>query len=184
MDLKERILTIMPFYQNGSSAAATFRAFKTQKNLHDNPFSLSTVTRVVKKFEVTGSALDAPRAGRPSVSEKEIAIVGEAVGMCQGESARGYRFLRQVSAECDLPLFTVYKIMRPRLALRPYKPSFVMRDFLAKHFHERVIGCGFYWFWPPRSPDVTPCDFWFRAMLSTMSTVSTPSHWMNCSNAL
>jgi hypothetical protein len=39
--------------------------------------------------------------------------------------------------------------------------SHVTRDFLSEHFHERIIGRGFQWFWPPRSPDITPCDFWF-----------------------
>ena len=39
--------------------------------------------------------------------------------------------------------------------------SHVTRDFLSEHFHERIIGRGLQWFWPPRSPDITPCDFWF-----------------------
>lgn len=120
MDLKTRTLLIKLFYENGSSAAATLRAFKTLKNLHDDPFPRSTITRLVNKFEETGSVLDAPRAGRPSVNEEEIAIVREAVQKCAGENARGSCSLRQTSAECELPLSTVYKIMRSRLALRPY----------------------------------------------------------------
>lgn len=34
-------------------------------------------------------------------------------------------------------------------------------DFLKDNFGDRVISRTFDLFWPPRSPDLTPCDFWF-----------------------
>ena len=39
--------------------------------------------------------------------------------------------------------------------------SFIVRDFLNDQFPERWIGRGGPISWPPRSPDLTPLDFFF-----------------------
>lgn len=38
-------------------------------------------------------------------------------------------------------------------------------DFLKANFGDRIISRKCDWFWPPRSPDLTPCDFWFWGYL-------------------
>jgi hypothetical protein len=35
----------------------------------------------------------------------------------------------------------------------------ITKEFISSHFHHRVISRGFLHEWPPRSPDLTPCDF-------------------------
>ena len=38
-------------------------------------------------------------------------------------------------------------------------------DFLTSQFNNRLISRSCTHFWPPRSPDLTPCDFWFWGYL-------------------
>ena len=38
-------------------------------------------------------------------------------------------------------------------------------DFRRANFGDRIISRSCDWFWPPRSPDITPCDFWLWGYL-------------------
>jgi AraC-like DNA-binding protein len=95
------------------------------KNLHNDPFPVSTIIRLIIKFEETGSVIDLPRSGRPSLSESEIQIVKESVEKCKEESAGGKCSVRAVSQECGISKSCVHRIMKEELHLHPYKPSFV-----------------------------------------------------------
>ena len=57
------------FHENRKFAAQTVRAFKTLHKHRQDPFLISTVTRIIENIKAAGSVLHAPRSGRPSVSE-------------------------------------------------------------------------------------------------------------------
>ena len=40
-----------------------------------------------------------------------------------------------------------------------------MKDYLRATFGENIISQGFDFYWPPRSPDLNPCDFWLWGYL-------------------
>ena len=46
------------------------------------------------------------------------------------------------------------------------------RTFLNDHFRNRVIGKHFDWPWPPRSPDLTPADFYLWPVIKRNMYVS------------
>lgn len=48
----------------------------------------------------------------------------------------------------------------------PHTPRLV-KIFLQSHFGERIISRGFANAWPPRSPDLTPLDFWLWGFLKS-----------------
>jgi transposase len=64
MDLQSRISILKHYYKENESAAAALRAYKTEKGLKSDPFSLSTITRLIQRFEETGSVADRPHTGR------------------------------------------------------------------------------------------------------------------------
>jgi len=58
-----------------------------------------------------------------------------------------------------------------------------VRAWLANHFLGRWFGCLGLTKWPPRSPDLTSCDFFFVGVSHRRSTLNkTKKHKMNGSN--
>jgi Fe2+ or Zn2+ uptake regulation protein len=72
LDLQTRITLVRLFYENHSCAAAALRKFKSLHNLIKDPFSVTTVQRLLKKFESEGVVIDLPKSGRPSISDEVV----------------------------------------------------------------------------------------------------------------
>ena len=79
VDLKMRILLVRLYYENGSSAAAALRKFKTMNNLRDDPFPARFVERLINKFETHGVVTDLPKSGRPRTSDEQVQAVEESL---------------------------------------------------------------------------------------------------------
>ena len=58
-----------------------------------------------------------------------------------------------------------------------------VRHKLHEVFGNRVLGLGFRQEWPPRSPDLTPCDFFCGVASKTRYTLVHQLHWRYCENA-
>ena len=121
MDLQDRIELVKCFYSSGSSPRAALRQFKLKKGLVKDPFSLSTITRLISKFEETGSITDKPRSGRPSVDDSTVEEVEEAIAQTSESSSVGSTSVRRIANETGLGATTVHRIMRNHLRLFPYK---------------------------------------------------------------
>lgn len=78
--IEDRIKVIQEHYKNGQKIKKTFRALLDYFGRHGRP-NETTIGRLVRKFEATGSVGDAPRSGRPkSVRTPEnIAAVSASV---------------------------------------------------------------------------------------------------------
>ena len=72
LTVEDRVLLVKLYYSNGFSPKETIRKFKTTKNMKKDPFSLSTITKLVQKFNITGSVMDLPRSGRPSFDDEKV----------------------------------------------------------------------------------------------------------------
>ena len=120
LDLKTRILLVRLYYENGSSAAAALRKFKTLKGLRDDPFSARCVENLMHKFEEHGTVADLPRTGRPSIDEDKVLAVKESLETGQSSSQLSIFSARAVSRDTGIAKSTVLKIMKKRLSLRPY----------------------------------------------------------------
>ena len=78
LDSKTRVGLLRAFYQSGNSPSSGVRRYKTENNLRKDPYSVSTVTRLIDKFETFGCICDRPRSGRPSFSDERIEDEGAA----------------------------------------------------------------------------------------------------------
>ncbi len=75
----------------------------------------------MKKFEATGSVLDKPKSGRPSLQDDRAPAVEEA---CRNDETEiGCNSTRRISRSTNIPHTSVYRILRHKLHLYPYKFS-------------------------------------------------------------
>jgi transposase len=137
MDLKTRITLVRLYYENGSSAAAALRKFKTLHGYHNDPFPASSVQRLVAKFEDCGSVTDLPKSGRPSFSDDVTDAVQDTLQQGPSSSALPVFSARAVSRRTGIPFSTVRKAMKSRLHLRPYRVK-VLHELKDSDFDARV----------------------------------------------
>ena len=123
MDLPTRLRVIQLYYANSSSPIATLRAYKREKNLRNDPFSVQSVINLVAKFEKTYALHDKPRTGRPSLMEERGETVQDAVEELQAANPHGHASSAHIAAATDIPERSVRRILREHLGLFPYHLS-------------------------------------------------------------
>ena len=103
------------------SATGALRLYNTEKQLHKDAFLSRTVQRVADRFLETGSVDDNPRSGRPSTSTATAEAVDSCLHDLASQHPYGHASTRRVSQVTGIPHSTVYKVMRSKLKLFPYK---------------------------------------------------------------
>jgi hypothetical protein len=136
IDTQTRIMLVRLYYENGSSAAAALRAFKTFHHLRADPFSVTSIQRLMKKFESKGTVLDLDKSGRPSTGDDVVEEVQNVLEQGQSSSHMKIFSARAVSRESGLPKTTVLRALKTRLHMHPYHVRAVQelkeRDFQAR----------------------------------------------------
>ncbi|GAA51164.1 nephrin related [Clonorchis sinensis] len=99
---------------------AALRGYKTKHGLIKDPFTVSTITRLIVKFESTGSVLDFSGKGRKSLSDERAPVVQNAVERLQSQSTMASSSITQVSQLTGILRASVHRIMRCHLYLYPY----------------------------------------------------------------
>lgn len=114
--VQQRIQIIQLFYENGRSNKNVFRKLRDFYDRHNRP-NESTILRIVKKFEETGSVMDVktPIRHRPSRSQENIDAVRESV------EADPRMSIPRRSQELNIPKTTVWRILHKDLSLKAYK---------------------------------------------------------------
>jgi hypothetical protein len=169
MDLLTRIEIVQCYYSCGRSPTAALRQFKLQRGLVKDPFSQSSITRLITKFEETGSVTDKPRSGRPSVDDDTVLQVSEAVARSSASSSLGSTSVRVIAGEVGLGSTTVYKIMRSHLRLFPYKLR-LMQSLEATDKPQRMAFAEWLLSQPEKIPNILWSD---EANFSLDGTVNT-----------
>ncbi|KAA3669775.1 uncharacterized protein DEA37_0011692 [Paragonimus westermani] len=121
MDLQTRIQIVQYYYASQQSPTAALRLFKKQHGLVKDPFSITTITRLIERFEETGSVADRKRSGRPSADEGTVEKVSKVLEQTSAQSSLGSTSVRRISDECGISKTSVHRIMRNFLHLFPYK---------------------------------------------------------------
>ncbi|WP_370716200.1 hypothetical protein [Sphingomonas sp. IW22] len=95
----------------------------------------STIQRLVNKFRLTGSVLDAPRSGRPNIqSESLIQKMASSVIVNRSIS------VRRLSSETEVCPETCRKVLKKKLKMRPYKKS-SLYEIKESDYRKRVTFC-------------------------------------------
>jgi hypothetical protein len=124
MDTSVKVELVKLYYQNGSSASAALRSYKSAHGLKNDPFPPWTISRIVQHFEETGSVLDIPRPGRPSLQTSRMEVVQQALHE-SSSNALHISSVRHIADISGVPKSSVHAILRQKLRLYPYHLSFV-----------------------------------------------------------
>ncbi|GAA47813.1 hypothetical protein CLF_100832 [Clonorchis sinensis] len=116
----KRIEIVKLYYSLGVSATAALRGYKTKHGLIKDLFIVSTITRLIAKFDSTGFVLNFPGKGRKSLSDERAPIVQNAVEQLQSQSTMASSSITQVSQLTDIPRASKRSIIRRHLHLYPY----------------------------------------------------------------
>lgn len=141
--LSERVELVKLYYRNNRSCKVALRAFRDEHNLSrvSEPCSSRTLTRIVEKFEKTGSLLDKLRSGRPQTSQRKSEMVSQALGLISRRTRHGESSLREISALTGVARSTVHMLVRNVLALHPYRIRRLHR-LTRPDFHSRMVFAG------------------------------------------
>ncbi|GAA54921.1 hypothetical protein CLF_106129 [Clonorchis sinensis] len=112
MGVSTRIDIMKLYHSLGEGAIAALRGYKTKHGIIKDPFTVSTITGLIAKFESIGSVLDFPGKGRKSRSDERTPIVQNAVEQLQSQSTMASSSITQVSQLTGIPRASVHRIMR------------------------------------------------------------------------
>lgn len=128
----QRVLIVKTFYQSGESCAATVRRLRGTLGRNEAP-NESTVRRLMKKFEETGSVVDlkSPGRRRSARTEQNIEVVRDSVAVSPAKSIR--RRSQQLRLRCS----SVRRILRYDLKCHPYKIQLTQQLKVADHQKRR-----------------------------------------------
>lgn len=121
MDLETRIELVELYFSNDKSASAALRAYKVIHGCHRDPFSVSTISRLVQRFRETGSVNDKPKSGRPSLDEDREKIVADELEAQQENPEMGSASCRSISRRTGVPKSSVQRTLRHTMSLYPYR---------------------------------------------------------------
>ena len=108
MDVKMKIDLVRCYYANGNSPTAAIRQMKRERKLVKDPCSCPAVTKLIAKFEETGSVLN-ERHGRPSLQEERETAVEGALADSGGKTS-----LRRISNDTNIPRTSVHRILKTK----------------------------------------------------------------------
>ena len=118
----------------------------------EEPCSEKTIRHIYDKFLEIGWVEDQERSGRPSsITEEKKEEIVETLAKTFMAS------IRRLSQEVNVSKSVVHHTMRYVLKYKLYRKP--VRAWLNQKFDDRWIGRGGPISWAPRSPDLTPLDF-------------------------
>lgn len=138
MDLEMRKNMLRCYYANNNSATAAMRQYKRENNLIKDPCSVSSITRMIDKFERTGSLHD-EKHGRNSQTDERKETVENIV-----EDSHAMLSVRRVSQESGIPSTSVFRIMKQALNLKPYRFKMLQSLEDQDYDQRRAFGNWFY----------------------------------------
>ncbi|GAA48442.1 hypothetical protein CLF_101616 [Clonorchis sinensis] len=127
MNVSTCIETVKIYDSLGESATAALRGYKTKHGLIKDPFTVSTITRLIEEVESTGSVLDFPGKGRESLSDEQL----------QSQSTMTSSSITQVSQLTGIPRASVHRLMGRHFHLYPY--HFTLLQNITKEDKEQRV---------------------------------------------
>ena len=125
IDLDTRLELVKLYYGSGQSAIATLRAYKAKHKMKHDPFSATSISPLISKFEETKSLHDAPKSGRPSLREERKPAVQASLQSVSSSNSDGYTSIPAVARYSGIPPASVQRILRQHIGMYPYHPTTV-----------------------------------------------------------
>jgi transposase len=116
MELSTKIEILECYILSGKSDLAALREYKKRHHLIKDPFSASTIHKLMEKFYETGSLLDKPKSGRPPLTTETVAFLASEI-----QSTSGVTSVRQLAEDTGIPKSSVHRCLKNELKLWPYK---------------------------------------------------------------
>jgi hypothetical protein len=137
MDLKMKIAIVRCYYMSACSPTAAIRLYKSENNLHNDPFDASTVRRIIAKFESEGCVGHRSSVeGRPSLQSERLDVVSAALESESSSHDLGISSTRSISRATGIPRTSVNEILRHKLKFWPYhlqlQQELLPQDFVAR----------------------------------------------------
>ena len=148
MELTMKIDLVRCYYANGNSPTAAIRQLKRERRLIKDPCSCSTVTKLITKFEETGSILNECH-GRPSLEEERETAIEEALADSGGKIS-----VRRISNATHIPPTSVYRILKSK-KLKPFKIQ-LLHELKPTDYVQTEEFCQ----WFLENDDLLPNIFW------------------------
>lgn len=121
-DLDCKLEIVQLYYRNGDSLTACMRAYKKTHGLHNDPFSLETIRRIIKHFEEKKTLHNESSTGRRSLVEERTEGVTASLRQLQQQNPHGHASCSSVSRSSGVPTTSVWRILRGN-GMYPYKIS-------------------------------------------------------------
>jgi hypothetical protein len=134
---EERVFLVTHYYQMNADYSEIFAAF-TAKFPNAPVPTRQTIHKLHKKFQVTGSVIDAPRSGRPRTARTEENTYRVAQAFVEKPSTSAQRTANQL----DLSRSTLGRILKD-LKLKVYRPQLI-QSLSEDDFDRRVEFCEWY----------------------------------------
>lgn len=116
LDSQQKAFCVIQFAKL-KSVTLVRRTFRTKYNI--DPPDPKSIRRWFKKFQETGSVKKGKTSGRPKTSEEQV----ERIRVAFTEDSR--KSTRRASRELAIPHTTVWRMLRRRLHMKPYRLSLV-----------------------------------------------------------
>lgn len=130
--IEQRILIVKTHYKNGECYAETARKLRAIFG-RDNAPTATTVSRLVQKFEESGSVATrkSPGRNRNVRTQQNIAVVQDSVNVSPMKS------LRRRSQQLGMSTSSVHRILKKDLHMHPYKIQLTQELKPADHAKRR-----------------------------------------------
>lgn len=120
MDLQTRLEIVQLFYANNRSPTATLRAYNNNHKITRSEFAISSITRLISKFETTFSLHDAEKSGRPSLREERSEVVLESLQAAKASNELGIASSSDIARSSNIPKRSVRRLLKEHLGMHPY----------------------------------------------------------------
>ena len=132
--IEDCIKVIQEHYKNGAKIKSTFRALREYFGRNNRP-NETTIGRLVRKFEATGSVADLRKGGRPKSvrTPEKIAAVKQSVKDDPKQSTT------RRSLELGISRTSLHRILHKDLNLHAYKIQLTQQLKPIDHFSRRVF---------------------------------------------
>ncbi|KAL4125925.1 hypothetical protein QTP88_010162 [Uroleucon formosanum] len=130
--IEQRVLFIKTHYKHGECVAVTVRKLRTILGYRGAP-TATTITRLVSKFEETGSTanIKSPRRKRSQRTNENIAVVNDSVIVSPSKS------IRRRSQQLGIGISSLQRILKNDLHLHAYKIQLTQELKPADHTKRR-----------------------------------------------